>query len=115
MKLDGCVKMSIEWHFDDMPNNQINWKDIDKKLVSEIKSEMTYLEILERENDQNFVDARFDIDNPVSSTYSESIIPSSEKEEFMKTLNMAEALKHVKAAVNPTNPEWPSSNRSEEI
>ncbi len=107
--------MSIEWHFDDMPENQINWKDIDKKLVSEIKSEMTYLEVLERENDQNFVDARFDTDNPTLSTYSELIIPSSEKEEFMKTLNMAEALKHVEAAVDPTNKEWPSSDQLDPI
>ncbi len=103
--------MSIEWYFDDMPENQINWKDIDKKLVSEIKSEMTYVQILERENDQNFVDARFDKDNPTTSTYSVVTIPSSDKEAFMKALNMAEALKHVQAAVNPTNPAWPSSDQ----
>mgnify|MGYP001315717874 FL=1 len=91
MRGENGSTVSIEWYFDDMPENQINWKDIDKKLVSEIKSEMTYVQILERENDQNFVDARFDKDNPTTSTYSVVTIPSSDKEAFMKALNMAEA------------------------
>ncbi len=101
--------MSIEWHFEEELENQINWNDPGKKIVSEIKSEMTYLEILERENDQNFVDAHFDKGKPTSSNYSILTISSSEKKDFMKALNMSEALKHVDAAVNPTNPEAPSS------
>jgi len=101
--------MSIEWKFGPDDDNMSNWADSDKKLVSQIKSEMTYLEILERENDQNFGDARFDKTKPTISNYSIMTIKPSEKKEFMDTLNMTEALRHVDAAANPTNPEAPSS------
>ena len=61
--------MTIEWKFGDDDDNMSNWADSEKKLVSQIKSEMTYLEILERENDQNFGDARFDKSKPTISNY----------------------------------------------
>ena len=92
--------MSIEWKFENALKNHTSHVDMDIKVLNPV-SEMTLIEILERENDQNFGDARYDHSKPTTSQYEMLTLKGEELKRFIDALKLNEALKHVEAAKNP--------------
>lgn len=102
--------MSIEWKFDNAPKNYTEHDDMALKQLK-LESEMSLIEILERENDQNLGDARYDTSKPTISQYEILTIKGEELKQFIDALNMHEALKHVEAAKNPPRKGLSPNNR----
>ena len=100
--------MSIEWIFDKAGSNMTKHSDMEYKLVAPT-SEMTLLEIFERENDQNFGDARYDDSKPTTSQYDERKLKGKVMTEFMDAINLKGALKHVDAVRNPPRTNLPKN------
>ena len=92
--------MSIEWKFENALKNHTSHVDMDIKVLNPV-SEMKLIEILERENDQNFGDARYDHTKPTTSQYEMLTLRGEKLKRFIDALKLNEALKHVEAAKNP--------------